>query len=411
VLFYLVKLPVIIALLTYFRWITWSNRDRIPKGRRIIFAINHPSAILDFLVAAAFLPYSVYILARGDVYVNPLVRSILASLHMLPIFRFRDGFNRMRGNQDTFDRCYRILEKGKSPVMLAAEGGNSERKRLLPLQKGAAKLAFGAYEEKGFRDIALVPIGVNYSDVQRFRGAAMVSVGEPLLLENYLETHAQDPRQAVQDLTADLERSLRNEVVAIDRAEDETWANPLLDILREKPRRPFSTSRVFLEREFARVARINAMSPEERQACAEAVERHRARPKALKKSPWWGFLYALGVLPFGAAWLLNAPPLYFSHWLIRRLVPSPIFFPSIRFVTGLFVYAIYAIAIGVLGSLGIGELGIGNWGIGVLAGLGIGAMGWLSLGFFERFRTHPPAPSLPREGELFGLDIPGKTNL
>lgn len=374
----------------YFRWITYSNRSRFPKGRRFIIAVNHPSAFLDILIVAAFLPYPVYILARGDVYVNRLVRSILASLHTLPIFRFRDGFNRMRGNQDTFDRCFRILEKGKAPVMLAAEGGNSERKRMLPLQKGAAKLAIGAFEEKGLSDIVLVPVGVNYTNVQRFRKAAMVSVGEPLLLENYLGSYAQDPRKAVEELTADLDRNLRKEVVQIQRAEDETWANPLLDIAREGERgRPqYSHDTGPLEREFARVRRINAMSPEERDACMAALARYRGllkkyglrsfHPSLLEKSIGWGFLYALGVLPFGLAWLLNAPPLYFSNWLIRKLVPSPIFFPSIRFGAAIFVYAAYAVVIGavVLGCV---------WGLGgIVGGLAIGLTGGLSLPFFER---------------------------
>ncbi|MBK6903257.1 MAG: 1-acyl-sn-glycerol-3-phosphate acyltransferase [Saprospirales bacterium] len=380
-LFYLVKYPIFLALMVYFRRIHYSHRSRIPKGRRIIFAINHPSAFLDALISGAFLPFPLYFFIRGDAYINPLVRAILLSLHTLPIFRFRDGFNRLKGNQETFDRSYLILKKGTSPIMLAAEGGNSERQRLLSLQKGAAKLAFGAFTEQGLKDIVLVPIGVNYTDVQRFRSSAMVSVGEPLYLENYLDSYSNDPRLTVQQLTSDLERNMREVVVQIDRPEDEAWANPLLDIAREGegPRWPFSSQASPLEREFQRVGRINKMSREEKAACWKDLMSYR---ELLEKAGLRSFHpskigigniagYFLGIIPFSLAWLLNRPPLVLAHWIARSKVPSPVFFPSVRFVLGLFVYMGYGL--------------LACWVIGFLGAIIIGLLGMLSLLFFDRF--------------------------
>lgn len=380
-LFYLVKYPILLALLVYFRRISYSNRHKIPKGKRIIYALNHPSAFLDALLAGAYLPHPVYFLIRGDVYVNRLVRTVLWSLHTLPIYRFRDGFKRMKGNEDTFKKCYRILEKGRAPVMIMAEGGNSERKRLLPLQKGAARLAFGAFEEKGLKDIVLVPVGVNYTEVQRFRSSAMVSVGEPLPLANYLDSYLHDPRLAVQQLTSDLERNMRKVVAQIDLPEDEAWANPLLDIAREGegPRWPFSSDPEPLAREFQRVGRINKMSREEKAACWKDLMSYRElldkaglrsfHPSKIGNGNIAG--YFLGIIPFFLAWLLNRPPLVLAHWIARSKAPSPVFFPSVRFVLGLLFWVIWFI----LGALLIGFLG----------GLVIGFLGMLSLLFFDRY--------------------------
>lgn len=319
-----------------------------------------------------------------------LVRALLFWLHTLPIFRFRDGFQRMRGNQETFDRSYRILSRKKNPVLIMAEGGNSERKRLLPLQKGTAKLAFGAYDAKGLESLVIVPFGVNYTNVWRFRSDAMLAFGEPLRLADYLDRYRQDERRAATELTRDLEREMRKLVVQIDREEDEEWANPLLDILREGEAKAGA-----LEREHTRVRRFNSMSAEEKAACREALRGYQARLSGagLKKfhpgakaNPAAGILYLLAAPLFALALLLNAPPVLFTHWLVKRIVPSPVFFPSIRFTAGLFIYLGYFLAgcwvFGLLGCL-------------VLGGLGFGAL-WFFEGF-ERWREWRKAEALPLE--------------
>lgn len=389
-LYLLLKPLVFIAFHVYFRRISIVGRERIPKGRPVILAGNHPSAFLDALLPTTHIRPILYFMVRGDIYVNRLVRTILFWLHTMPIFRFRDGFKRMRGNQETFERAYRILARRKNPVLIMAEGGNSERKRLLPLQKGAAKLAFGAYEAKGLEDLVIVPFGVNYTNVWRFRSDAMLAFGEPLRLADYLERYRQDERRAVTELTRDLEREMRKIVVQIDREEDEEWVNPLLDIWREGEERTGA-----LERELARVRHINSMSMEEKEQCREALRvYHRKISEAgLKKfypearaNPAAGIWYLAAAPVFALAWLLNAPPVFFTHWLIKRLVPSPIFFPSIRFTAGLFIY--------------VGYFLVGCWVVGLLGCWVIGVLGFGALPFFEgvgRWREARKALALPEE--------------
>lgn len=367
-LYLLLKPLVFIAFHVYFRRISVVGRERIPEGRPVILAGNHPSAFLDALLPATHIRPILYFLVRGDIYVNRLVRSLLFWLHTMPIFRFRDGFKRMRGNQETFDRAYRILARRKNPVLIMAEGGNSERKRLLPLQKGAARLAFGAYEAKGLEDLVIVPFGVNYSNVWRFRSDAMLTFGEPLRLADYLERYRQDERAAVTELTRDLEREMRKLVVQIDREENEEWVNPLLDLLRD-----WKDKAGVLDRELALVRRINAMTEEEKEAAKAALRRFQEKgtEKAFFRWPFWmKALYIAAYPVFALAWLLNAPPLVFTHWLIKRLVPSPIFFPSIRFTAGLFIY--------------LGYFLLGCWVVGLLGCWVVGVLGFFSLPFFEQ---------------------------
>lgn len=303
-LYHLLKVLVFIASKVYFRQLWFYNRDRIPENRRAIFAGNHPSAFLDAILPASHHPWIFYFLVRGDIFRNQFIRRLLFSMHTLPIFRFRDGFERMRGNQETFDRSYALLARGKNPLTLMAEGGNSERKRLLPLQKGAARLAFGAFDASGTEDICLIPYGVNYSNVQRFRSVAMISYGEPLFLKDYLDAYRENPRKAVGQLTHDLERNMRREIVQIDRDEDEVWANPLLDIAREEEGKAGA-----LDRELARAKRINEMSPEEKEACQAALRHYQA---LLSEAGLRTFHPKPDSIPYPASGIL--PPSSLSAW-------------------------------------------------------------------------------------------------
>ncbi|MBK8491386.1 MAG: hypothetical protein IPL49_10980 [Saprospirales bacterium] len=152
---------------------------------------------------------------------------------------------------------------------------------------------------------------------------------------------------------------MRREVVQIDGDEDEVWANPLLDIAREGGGRlaPWTG-------ELARVRRINSMTSEEKEACQRALERYkkllseaglrRFDPHG-KADLLSGIGYLAGFLPFGLAWLLNAPPLLFTHWLIRKLVPSPVFFPSIRLTAGIFIWLGYFIALSALSAVALAK--------------------------------------------------------
>jgi 1-acyl-sn-glycerol-3-phosphate acyltransferase len=386
VLYRILKVLVGLALGVYFRRIDVYHRERIPEGRPVILAGNHPSAFLDAMIPAVRLRQILYFLVRGDIYGNRFVRRVLFAMHTLPIFRFRDGFRRMRANQETFDRCYQILEGRKNPVLIMAEGGNSERKRLLPLQKGAARLAFGARDAKDLDDLVIVPFGVNYTNVWRFRSQAMLDFGEPLYLKDYLEVYAANPRAAVTQLTRDLEQHMRQVVVQIDDPEDEAWANPLLDIAREG-----EGSEGALDREFARVRRINQMTPEEKEACKTALSDYQSLLKTFHPAshiphlasriphPASRISHLASIIPFSLAWLLNAPPILFTHWLIKKLVPSPVFFTSIRLSAGIFIWLGYW-GLGMLGIWGFGNLGV--WFVGML---GIWVLGWYSLPFFERF--------------------------
>ena len=207
-LYYFAKYASKIWVRVFFRKLYLSNHDSINDDKPIIFAVNHPTAFLDpVLIGALFKPI-VHFIVRGDVFIGKVVRAILAGLKMYPIFRFRDGYSNLKNNQATMDLCYKMLNEGKN-ILILAEGQTKHEKRLRPIQKGTARMAFGAIEEYGELDILIIPVGVNYTDSNRFRSEVMIELGDTISIKDLMPVYRENPRKAIKQLTDAIEVGMR----------------------------------------------------------------------------------------------------------------------------------------------------------------------------------------------------------
>jgi len=231
-LYQLVRPLAIIALKTHFRKIYFSNAERIPWDKPVILAVNHPTSFIEPCILAAFLPKSLYFLARGDLFKKPFYAKILASLHILPVFRMKDGgYGKIKINYATLAQCFDALHEQKT-ILIMAEGSCIQEKRLRPLRKGTARLAFGTYEKYPDLDIQIVPVGVNYTYPDKFRTEAMFDFGEPIAVQDYVEAYQKNTNEGFRQLTNELEKRLRKRVVVIDKEEDESLVENLLVLYR-----------------------------------------------------------------------------------------------------------------------------------------------------------------------------------
>ncbi len=230
-LYYIFRPIIHLAFKVYFRKIYLSNKDRIPKEGAVIFAYNHPTAFLDPMLMAVFQMRIVHFMLRGDLFDKKMVIRVLNSFKTIPIFRFRDGFESLRKNEATFERCYKMLADGKH-IVIMAEGQTWHEKKLHPIQKGTARMAVGSYEKFGNDKITILPVGINYTDSVAFRSEIMVDFGEPILLGNYLDDLKDNSRRAIKKITDEISRQLREKVVHINLDEDAPYVNTLLDMRR-----------------------------------------------------------------------------------------------------------------------------------------------------------------------------------
>ena len=262
-----VKWVVRIAIRVFFRKIYFYNKDVVKGGVPTILAINHPTAFIDPIFVASHISPKAYTMLRGDVFNSPLKIWFLGQIGTIPIFRFRNGMKGMRQNQDTFERCYDLLNENAC-ISIMSEGSMAHEKRLRTIQKGTAKMAFGVYEKHGNENVQIVPVGVNYSDSNQMRSVLMANAGEPILIKDHLEAYKENPRKAILQITRKLDAQLKERVIHIADPADDIWVNQLLDIQRnnlESTLLPaFVDSDDLRKKEMALTQQLNAKSAEEK---------------------------------------------------------------------------------------------------------------------------------------------------
>ncbi len=172
-----VKLFLKITLHFYAQKIIIKGTKNIPKKGAILFAVNHPNALMDPLFVTTFNPRENHFLVRADVFKKPLIRKFLASLNLMPIFRIRDGIKQLSNNDEVFEKCFKILKK-RQTLIIFPQGGHSRKRTTQPLSKGFTRIVFGAFECFPELEITVIPVGITYQNSSVYPSKVCVQFGE-----------------------------------------------------------------------------------------------------------------------------------------------------------------------------------------------------------------------------------------
>ncbi len=207
------------AFYIYYRKISIYGRDNIPQGGGLIFAANHRNALIDALAVLLTNRFQPVYLARADIFRNPVAARILRFLKIMPVYRFRDGVETMGQNEDTFMKTTEVLSAGGC-IGIMPEGNHGEQKRLRVLKKGVFRIAFRAMEDSGC-NVRIVPVGLDYTDTDRFREELVVSYGKPLPVKDYIDLYREHPQKGINAMRKDLSERIRE--LIIDIRDDENY--------------------------------------------------------------------------------------------------------------------------------------------------------------------------------------------
>jgi glycerol-3-phosphate O-acyltransferase / dihydroxyacetone phosphate acyltransferase len=392
--YYFVRFICSIGLRVNFKKIFFHYQEKIPKGKAIIFATNHPTAFLDPVLVGAFINRPVHFIVRGDIFKGKIILALLNGLKMLPIFRFRDGYSSLKNNQATMETVYRKLSENRC-VLILAEGETKHEKRLRPIQKGTARMAFGTVEAFGDLDILIIPVGVNYSDSDAYRSFVMTNIGKPIYLNDYKPIYEENSRKAIKQLTDRIEKEMRDLVIHIKNKADDKWINRILDIKRNDFKFSlfpiiFSDSGLW-EKEFKTVEKMNAFTDIKKASVQKTLQEYNQELSNLKVTDRgviqvgkYNFLNSLllllGVIPFLIGYVLNFLPLVFAERMTKQKVKKIEFYSSVRFGIGLVGYFVYWLVL-LISSLIIGN----KWGIGLV--MTIPLLGYFAQVFVEFFKV------------------------
>ena len=174
-----------IGLFFYFKQFKVIGKSNIPTDKPLLVLGNHQSALIDPLLLAVTFKQFAYYLTRAGVFQRKLVKAILNSVNMLPVYRIRDGWGNISNNNPVFEQCVELLATSNT-VVIFPEGSHSLVRTVRPLSKGFTRIVLDAMERYPDTDLHLLCVGFNYEDAVGFPDRASVLIGKPIAVKPLL---------------------------------------------------------------------------------------------------------------------------------------------------------------------------------------------------------------------------------
>ena len=209
-----------LALRIYFRRIEVTGVEHVPLGSPVIFVLNHPNALVDPVFLLCLAPRPVSFLAKAPLFGMPVIGYLVKALDSLPVYRRQDEGQDVTRNQETFVAARKLLARGGT-IAICPEGVSHDEPGLKPIKTGAARISLAAVSTGEVSELKIIPAGLYYTSKTSFRSDALLYFGNPIHVEPVtLEPDGTPPREAVRELSAEIEKALR-EVILDARHEEE----------------------------------------------------------------------------------------------------------------------------------------------------------------------------------------------
>ena len=184
--YHIVKIYITTGLFFYHKKISVHGKENIPKKGALLFVSNHKNALIDPLLIATTTTRNIHFLTRASAFKIKLVKWLLSTVNMLPIYRIRDGKESLTKNEEIFKRCYDLFNRKRS-LLIFPEGTHDIRRWVRPLSKGFTRITFGALEQNPNLKLTIVPIGLNYSKAEDFAESVSIYYGKPIAVNPFLK--------------------------------------------------------------------------------------------------------------------------------------------------------------------------------------------------------------------------------
>ena len=202
----LVRFLILVAR-TFYRRIEVVGLENVPARGAVIFAGNHPNALIDGLVLISQAGRTpVHFLGNAKLWRIPLLASLLDTLGAVPVLR-REEHGPDADNRGAFERVYDVLARGGC-VAIFPEGISHTDSQLAPLKTGTARMALHAAARRE-TDVTIVPFGLTYLDRHRFRSQVLLHFAAPMPIDEHRRAaYENDETGTVRQLTGELRERL-----------------------------------------------------------------------------------------------------------------------------------------------------------------------------------------------------------
>jgi 1-acyl-sn-glycerol-3-phosphate acyltransferase len=185
---------------TFFRRIDVVGEENIPSEGPVIFAGNHPNALMDgWLLMARSGRWPLHFMANAKLWKYRLLGRLLNASGAVPVYRHEEHDGKV-DNSKAFDKLYEVIERGDC-MGIFPEGVSHTESQLTKLKTGAARIALSV-AQRGKVKVTIIPCGLNYMHRHRFRSQVLIEFGEPIVVDGeWIDDFKDDERETVRKLT------------------------------------------------------------------------------------------------------------------------------------------------------------------------------------------------------------------
>ena len=177
----------------WFREINIVDDENLPPEGGRLYITWHPSGLIDPMLITSVLPGRLTTVAKHTLFRIPFLGRLLKASGVVPIERPQDAKDGEAARQRNAERISDLssnLAQGGS-VLIFPEGVTHADAGVRRIRSGAARILLAALREaeaSGLPKPNVVPVGLHYSESQRFRERAAVVVERSMDLPCLLYT-------------------------------------------------------------------------------------------------------------------------------------------------------------------------------------------------------------------------------
>ena len=203
----------------FYKEVIYRGLENIPLDKPVLFAPNHQNALMDaFAIIFAGNPQTVF-LARSDIFANPTIAKLLIFFKILPVYRIRDGKEKLQFNEEIFLKVADILKQNKR-VTIFPEAQHIDKRHLRQVKKGIQRVSFMFGEQTEYKeDVMIVPTGIYYSNYWNFRSILQVRYGKPISAAKYFELSKLNLQKAINALGEEMQEKIQDQIIHISDLE------------------------------------------------------------------------------------------------------------------------------------------------------------------------------------------------
>jgi glycerol-3-phosphate O-acyltransferase/dihydroxyacetone phosphate acyltransferase len=193
----------------FFRRIDVEGRENVPRTGPLLLVANHANSLVDPLVLIDALGRPVTLTGKNVLAKSRFLGFLMRGLGVIAFHRKQDVDQgaKVRQNVESLRQCRKLLAGGGA-VCIFPEGVSHSDPQMRPFQVGPARLALDyARKGKDAEDLTIIPVGLSYTEKDRFRSSVWLRFGLPLSVDEWVRRNPEG-RQA--ELTAEFRRQIES---------------------------------------------------------------------------------------------------------------------------------------------------------------------------------------------------------